>query len=258
MEMENIKSELPKLLFDNEDGLKNFKRDKYEEAFRSYYGVYLPLFDEIEKQYQGAEDKHSFVEELADYFVSYANDRQSGLKKKIEKENFLIDRNSMMAVYVFPAILEYRGESSEPLANAIVAKWNAVFTKYTLKMGKYEDIKNGFRTKLCYVTTAVCESLGKDEDCYELRLLKDYRDHYLSSQPDGRSLIDEYYNIAPTIVNRINKRENAQEIYRNIFKNYISPCIHNIEAEDNESCKETYINMIRILQKEYMGCHYEQ
>lgn len=253
MELENIKAELPKLLFENEDGLRNFKRDRYEDAFRSYYAKYLPVLDAVEQSYKEKEDKQAFIEELADSFVTYAKEQENAVTKKSAKDNFLIDKNSLMAVYVFPAILEYKGESSSPLADAIVAKWNQVFTKYSLKIGKFDDIKSGFRYKLCYVTSAVCESLGKPEDCYELKVLKNYRDGYLSSQPDGEALIEEYYNIAPTIVKRINKKENAKEIYQNIFKEYISPCIQNIEAEDNEACKQIYTDMIRILQKEYMG-----
>lgn len=253
MEIENIKAELPKLLFENEEGLKEFKRDKYEAAFHSYYAEYLPLFDAIEQAYQEKVDKQAFIEELAESFVVYAKEKEEAIKKKSAKDNFLIDKNSLMAVYVFPAIMEYKGEFSTPLAEEILSRWNKVFTKYSLKIGKYEDIKSGFRYKLCYVTSAVCESLGKPDDCYELKLLKNYRDGYLSSQPDGEELIEEYYNIAPTIVKRINKRENASEIYQSIFKDYISPCIQNIEAEQNEACKQIYTDMIRILQKEYMG-----
>ncbi len=255
--MDNIKSELPKMLTDHKDGLRDFKRDKYEASFRDYYSMYLPLFDSIENKYKEIEDKQSFIDELAQFFVDTAKAGEDALKKKNQKDNYVIDQNSMMAVYVLPAIMEYNGESSNTLAETIVTKWNQAFIKYTLRIGRFDDIKKGFRTKLCYVTTAVCDSLGKDENCYELKLLKKYRDEYLCNQPDGEELINEYYNIAPTIVNRINKKDNAVEIFQSIFQTYINPCIQDIEANDNEACKQTYIKMIRVLQQEYMGYHNE-
>ncbi len=39
----------------------------------------------------------------------------------------------------------------------------------------------------CFITTACCEVLGLDEDCFELRALRRYRDRVLASRPGGRS-----------------------------------------------------------------------
>ena len=68
-----------------------------------------------------------------------------------------------------------------------------------------------------------------EDDCYELNLLRDYRDRYLAADRKGEALIEEYYNVAPTIVNRINKEENAGEIYENIYQEYLQKCVHLIE-----------------------------
>ena len=68
----------------------------------------------------------------------------------------------------------------------------------------------------------------------------------------GRKLVEEYYNIAPTIVKRINREKNADEIYRGIWNDYLSPCIRLIEEGRNEECREVYSQMVRRLEKDYM------
>ena len=92
----------------------------------------------------------------------------------------------------------------------------------------------------CYITTAVCESLNKPDDCYELTTLRKYRDEYLLSTESGREIVEEYYNIAPTIVKRIGRQDDAGEIYRGIWDEYLSPCIHLIEKGRKEECKDRY------------------
>lgn len=62
---------------------------------------------------------------------------------------------------------------------------------------------------LCFITTAVCDSFGKADDCYELTAFRNFRDKWLVNQADGKNLIAEYYNIAPKIVEKINSLSNS-------------------------------------------------
>ena len=102
------------------------------------------------------------------------------------------------------------------------------------------------------MTTAVCRSLDKPDGCYELKTLRDYRDRYLASSPGGRETIREYYNIAPTIVKRIERQKNADEIYRKIWKEYLERCIGLIETGKMEECREVYTKMVHELEREYL------
>ena len=52
-------------------------------------------------------------------------------------------------------------------------------------------MKPGGKHKGCFLTTAVCEYLGKADDCEELTTLRDYRDQWLAKQPGGVELIEE-------------------------------------------------------------------
>jgi hypothetical protein len=172
-------------------------------------------------------------------------------KKKRAREQRMMDLNLTMAVFVFPSILQYKGNSSQPLVDKILEGWKREFPKSNLAYAEYEEIEKGFHRKFCYITTAVCESSGRADDCYELTLLRDYRDHYLAEQPEGNEMIHEYYDVAPSIVKHINRKGNASEIYQSIWETYLSPCIHMIEDGELESCRDLYREMVYTLKDEY-------
>lgn len=104
----------------------------------------------------------------------------------------------------------------------------------------------------CFVTTAVCDSFGKPDDCEELTTFRKFRDCWLMNQPDGKNLIAEYYSIAPRIVDKINCLPNAAQIYKSIWEKYLEPCLRFIKSNDNLSCKNKYVEMIRELKKAYV------
>lgn len=45
----------------------------------------------------------------------------------------------------------------------------------------------------CYLTTACVEAKGLPDDCEELTILRDFRDHWLKKQPGGAEEIAEYH-----------------------------------------------------------------
>ncbi|HZP09899.1 CFI-box-CTERM domain-containing protein [Methyloceanibacter sp.] len=55
----------------------------------------------------------------------------------------------------------------------------------------------------CFITTAACEVLGLDDDCFELTILRRYRDEVLAKRPGGEVEIARYYAIAPLILARM-------------------------------------------------------
>lgn len=250
--MDNINTELVGMLFGNEDLMKVFNKDSYADAFHDYCDKYAGICENIEAGYESSEDKQGYIKELAGAFTAYASGEDAKLKKKSDKEHFLVDHNSVLTVYMLPALNERETEACGKLAEEIIKQWNAVFTRYTIKLGTFAEIDGGFKRKLCYITTAVCESLGRSDDCYELKMLRDYRDEYLMNSEDGAGVVRTYYNIAPTIVNRINKRPDSDKVYCDIFKRYIKPCITLIENDRKEECRELYSKMVYTLKDEYL------
>ncbi len=104
----------------------------------------------------------------------------------------------------------------------------------------------------CFITTAICEHIGKPDDCYELEVLREFRDSWLLKQVDGEQLVDEYYRIAPHIVERIKASGEADEVYSDLLERYIEPCVRLIEAEKQEQCCALYQTMVDEMKSRYL------
>jgi len=236
-----------------EEQLPYFKRNAYEDAFNKVYQANLSTLDEINAELEGKDDDFvkNYLEELADSFVSIFKAEYDAITKKSKKSTYVTNHNTPLVIYVFPVILHYSAKWCKPCVETLVEKWNAAFTELKIGYGTFEDLKAGFKYKLCYITTAVCESLNKPDDCRELNMLRDYRDNILANEEGGKAIINEYYDIAPTIVKRINRSENPSEIYNDLYDQFITKCINNIENSNYDACRETYASMVTELKNKY-------
>jgi TPR repeat protein len=104
----------------------------------------------------------------------------------------------------------------------------------------------------CFITTAVCDSLGRADDGYELTTLRAFRDNWLTKQADGESLINEYYSVAPVLVNRIDTKVDRDAIYLRIWDDYLKECLLAIENGSYQRCKEIYCRMVNDLKLRYL------
>lgn len=231
---------------------RNFSRKLYKDSFEEYYRQYKELLAVTNQLMEDSLDKGSLIHEIACIIPDYANKTLACIKKKNKRESIVLDYNMALVTFVLPVINHERLDNYKVLSDAIVGEWNKQISKFAIKNTTYEEINGGFKNRLCYITTAVCESLGKPDDCYELEVLRNYRDDFLIGENAGRDIVQEYYNVAPTIVKRINKRDDARDIYIGIWSEYLVPCIQLIEAKKLYDCKEVYSNMVYNLQKKYL------
>jgi hypothetical protein len=65
----------------------------------------------------------------------------------------------------------------------------------------------------CCLVTAFTEYAGLPDDCVELQVMRSFRDTYVAKLPNGPALIDDYYEVAPTIVDHIKKDEACDSIF---------------------------------------------
>ncbi|WDP91472.1 MAG: hypothetical protein HUN04_17915 [Desulfobacter sp.] len=97
----------------------------------------------------------------------------------------------------------------------------------------------------CFLTTAVCGHIGLDDDCWELRTLRKFRDNYLMKTKTGRRQIDEYYSIAPIIVERINLKNNSQYLYLSMYWKFILPSAVLIKMGLLEKAHSKYYSLVK-------------
>ncbi len=239
-------------LYDNYNVInQGFKRRDYEKNFQNYLDTYQADLEDMRSRAL-SENASEEIPKIAGEIVSEAKAILDAETSKLAKETVRINLNMYTVTFLLPALVSFGEAEMKPLTDAICAKWAEEFQNSKIKATSRDHIQSGFKTKLCYITTAVCENLHKGTDCYELQLLKGYRDNYLMHEEGGKELVDTYYDIAPTIVKRIEKSEGRDAAYRMLWETYIRPCVSLIEENRNEECRVTYETMVNTLRKQYM------
>ena len=225
---------------------QRLNKARYRGEIESLKSKNQELFHELREAIN--EEDSDNLESIAQIIPEYVSEQLAQYPSKRKREVHQVDNNMNMVCYYIPII--HSVDSN--LAERTVEIWNEKMTISKIGVSTVEGIDSGFKKGFCYITTAVCETLYKEDDCVELRTLRDYRDQYLLSTTEGEKIVDSYYNIAPTIVNRINKEEHSMKIYKEILTTYIQPCLRLIEMGMNEECKKVYSDMVLTLEKKYM------
>lgn len=96
----------------------------------------------------------------------------------------------------------------------------------------------------CFLTSACVEHKGLADDCEELTKLRAFRDTYLKSTPEGCAIVEEYYKIAPQIVENIDNSAKKDDIYEYIYQE-VHKCIACIESGDNDGAVAVYRDMVK-------------
>lgn len=227
-----------------------FHKSSYEKYMESLKSKYADLLEETAGICDRTEDG---LERIAACIPEYVCGELDKISSKRKRDLAALDHKMNMVSYFVPLIGEIPSLQVKTLTERMVEVWNEKMPEYKIGHSTYDSIRGGFKKGIfCYITTAVCRSMDKPDDCYELNTLRAYRDGYLSETEEGRRIVEEYYNIAPTIVKRIDRQEDAHNIYRGIWEEYLSRCIRLIEEDEKDKCKELYISMVRSLKKEYL------
>lgn len=112
------------------------------------------------------------------------------------------------------------------------------------------DKRCGYSRAGCFITTATLTSLGKDDNCYELQLARKFRDTFMKENyPDS---VEQYYQIAPQIVDAINNLSEKNIVYKEIWENYLKQFITLIESSKFEETKDLYQKMVEELKFKYL------
>ena len=103
----------------------------------------------------------------------------------------------------------------------------------------------------CYLTSACVEYLGKPDDCHELTTLRKFRDNELKKTAEGSALVEQYYEIAPKIVEKIEASGKQKEYYEYIYK-VVTECVACIEKGDGDGALARYRDMTLTLKEKLL------
>jgi hypothetical protein len=99
----------------------------------------------------------------------------------------------------------------------------------------------------CFITTAACEVVGLADDCWELRMLRHFRDTVLPRLPRGPEDIARYYREAPAILDALRRRADARRTLLTLYWRWIVPCSILAAFGAGRLCHRAYRSMMRRL-----------
>lgn len=250
---------IAKCISEHWDIMSTFKKGTYETGFKSYTEDCRLVFENLAAAVSvNFSQREELLRGCAARFVEDITEEMKKLpkwKKFNGKTLVPDDTRTIIALYMVPMIGVLGLPISEEFSEILRQEWCGKYPKSPFLVGNYETLAAGFRKKflgLCFITTAVCESEGKPDDCYELTAFRGFRDNYLKSCADGPALIDEYYEIAPVIVNCIKFCDDSDARYREIKEKYLDKCLTDIESGNLDGCKNRYTAMVNYLRDKYI------
>ena len=257
---ELVERRMPKLADDHHHLMDLFTRHTYKTAFDEYKGRQKDLIDAVDYLSSQQEDPDKYISQQVSRFlvglVREINEEKQG-KGRADAQLVMHHYVMMLTVYVVPMLVDLHMETADKMADEIIRQWKALFPKYPFKKGKFEIFNKSFRkTVLCFITSAVCRSLGRPDDCEELRTFRDFRDSYMMQTPERMQDVRHYYEIAPAIVEAIDAREDATQIYQRIWKEDLSPCFVAIKTGRYEQAHRLYREMTERLERIFVTARF--
>lgn len=103
----------------------------------------------------------------------------------------------------------------------------------------------------CFLTTACCEYMNLPDNCYELEVMRKFRDDVLLKTYSGSALVKYYYDLAPQIVEVIQHHEKKKEILEWIYKEIVEIC-NLVECGKNDEAISHYVLLVYHVERKVM------
>jgi hypothetical protein len=128
---------------------------------------------------------------------------------------------------------------------------NVISRALNIGAGKEDDSDDGYVGSSgdgCFLTTAIVERRGEDDDGPTLSKLRNFRDTYMSANPKMAENIKEYYDVAPKIVSSIPEdHEDWDWIGQQVDKS-----VEHIDANEMSEAYDVYSNMVSRLMSNWV------
>ena len=207
-----------------EDGFGTYHKDRRAEVGGATLGAFLG--------YEGGAIGSSIAPAVVNWFHPYAQDMTRDVI------NFGDDAGGVTgAMLLDPAGASFSGKYSdnELLAAPLGAPAGPLADKVTEEASSFID-------KNCFITTAVCQQLGKSDTCEELVAMRKLRDEYALTS-GYKHEVDEYYEKAPKIVEAIRSNPSSSRIFSDFYNLYIVPAVAAVHLGQYEKAHTIYRNL---------------
>lgn len=126
---------------------------------------------------------------------------------------------------------------------------NINYEKETFNIVQKENGEKEVTDAKCILTTACMKNLGQnfDDNCQELITLRNFRDKFVSKEE-----ISYYYEIAPIIIENIEKINQKNKIYEYIYKDVVKACVDAINRNDYSFAYNRYKNSVLVLEQNFV------
>jgi len=125
--------------------------------------------------------------------------------------------------------------------------YNRLEKRIEQKNNPYQEKNNGG----CFLSTACINNIGLPDNCYELEILRNFRDTYVPSLDKGIELITDYYQNSPKILVEISKSKNENDILNQMYTS-IHKIIQYILLGENQKAFNSYVEIYQDLKIEYL------
>lgn len=93
------------------------------------------------------------------------------------------------------------------------------------------------------------------DDCDELQALRSFRDRRKIEDPAFAALVEEYYRIAPPIVEWINNKPDSKNEFLRLYQEFVVPCVELIKNGKEDEAINLYTSQVRQLQARFENSH---
>lgn len=247
-EQYTLAERLAACIIQNRDCRSKVTKEAYVPAFEAFEAACVPAMEALEQEKTPVSELSGQVLDALSAQWQNAGTREGALLQETDR--------IVLALFLIPALQRRATDRAQMLAVCLQEAWQTRDPQSRFRLVRFETIADGFQKKLlkaCYITTAVCQSLGKPDNCEELTAFRAFRDEYLLHQPDGKTLIAAYYETAPGILVCIGICADAAQRLRSIWQEFLSPCYEALVRGDKQLCMTRYIRMVLTLQQTYLG-----
>lgn len=111
------------------------------------------------------------------------------------------------------------------------------------------DGNNSGESGGCFLTTAATKYMGQPDNGPVLNALRNFRDTYMRKDKEKSKDVNWYYTNAPRIMRELDKRRDAPEVYREMYKEYIYPAYQAIKKGNKVEAYTTYKALVNFAKR---------